>query len=118
MFMFDRLAQLISNRRDLETAFDEAPVAGELYSLEHLEHYAQVLAATHKECSSLSHGRNLLLRLRDNERVLIDAYKRLSETIRRERTVSPAAEWLVDNFHIVEGTLKRNQGGFTCKLLR
>ena len=106
MFMFDRLAQLISNRRDLETAFDEAPVAGELYSLEHLEHYAQVLAATHKECSSLSHGRNLLLRLRDNERVLIDAYKRLSETIRRERTVSPAAEWLVDNFHIVEEQLR------------
>jgi cyclic beta-1,2-glucan synthetase len=44
--------------------------------------------------------------LEENEQVLIDAYKNLADAIRRERTISPAAEWLVDNFHIVEEQLR------------
>ncbi|MEO5704920.1 MAG: glucoamylase family protein, partial [Candidatus Limnocylindrales bacterium] len=37
-----------------------------------------------------------------NGRALLDAYRTLAETIREERSITPAAEWLVDNFHIVE----------------
>ena len=44
--------------------------------------------------------------MEDNEQVLIDAYKSLADAIRRERTISPAAEWLVDNFHVVEEQLR------------
>src|SRR4030095_8786612 len=46
---------------------------------------------------------NLLLpRVEENSRKLIAAYKELAESIRSEHVISPAAEWLVDNFHIVE----------------
>src|SRR5205807_1441296 len=46
---------------------------------------------------------NLLLpRLEENSRKLLGAYKALAESIRSEHVISPAAEWLVDNFHIVE----------------
>ena len=44
----------------------------------------------------------LLPRLEENGRKLIAAYKALAESIREEHVISPAAEWLVDNFHIVE----------------
>ena len=44
----------------------------------------------------------LLPRLEENGRKLIAAYKALTDSIRAEHVISPAAEWLVDNFHIVE----------------
>src|SRR6266436_2816083 len=80
----------------------ELPIREELYSIERLEQYAAALAAEHK-IAERPHRANLLLpRLEENGRKLIAAYKALAESIRAEHVISPAAEWLVDNFHIVE----------------
>lgn len=103
--MAERFAQVLRGR-PFGVGIDESPLAGELYSVERLEQYAPLLAATHKvRCGSVP-DRKLLLRLEENEHVLIDAYKNLADAIRRERNISPAAEWLVDNFHIVEEQLR------------
>src|SRR5262245_61690744 len=80
----------------------EPPIRGELYSIERLEQYATTLAAEHKIAERPQHVSLLLPRLEDNGRKLIAAYQALVESIREEHTISPAAEWLVDNFHIVE----------------
>ena len=98
--------QLFRRKTRFGAGIDEVPLAGELYSVEHLEQYATLLAATHKVLPGPAPGRNLLSRLEENEQVLIDAYESLADAIRRERTISPAAEWLVDNFHIVEEQLR------------
>ncbi len=83
----------------------EQPVRAELYSVERLEQYAQTLAAEHKVV--LKKGRaQLLPRLESNGRKLVAAYRALVEAIRNGRRISPAAEWLVDNFHIVEEQLR------------
>ena len=50
--------------------------------------------------------KGLAPRLKDNSRVLLECYRTLAEAIRSERTVTPAAEWLVDNFHLVEEQLR------------
>jgi cyclic beta-1,2-glucan synthetase len=42
----------------------------------------------------------------DNGRVLLHAYRVLAQAIKDERSITPAAEWLVDNFHIVEEQLR------------
>ena len=47
----------------------------------------------------------LLARVRENARVLLRCYRALAAVIEDERAVTPAAEWLVDNFHIVDDTL-------------
>ncbi|HEX6284240.1 MAG TPA: hypothetical protein VFZ71_05170, partial [Pyrinomonadaceae bacterium] len=84
---------------------DEKPFQGEFYSVERLEQYAQTLAAQHK--TVLKKGRaQLLPRLDDNGRKLEAAYKALVEALRNGRAISPAAEWLVDNYHIVEEQLR------------
>ncbi|HEU4479385.1 MAG TPA: hypothetical protein VFR80_12775, partial [Pyrinomonadaceae bacterium] len=103
--MADRFAQLFNKKR-FGAGIDEAPLTGDLYSLERLEQHAISLAATHKVIPAPAPGRNLLMRLEENERVLLNAYENLADAIRLERTVSPAAEWLVDNFHIVEEQLR------------
>src|SRR6185436_7319696 len=74
----------------------------ELLSVERLEQYAATLAGEHKLSEKVRRVNLLLPRLEENSRKLIAAYKELAESIRQEHVISPAAEWLVDNFHIVE----------------
>ncbi len=85
---------------------DEDPIRAELFSVERLEQFAAVLAAEQKEVAQPKNFRKLLPRLEDNGKVLVSAYRSLAEAIRNERAISPAAEWLVDNFHIVEEQLR------------
>jgi cyclic beta-1,2-glucan synthetase len=80
----------------------EVPIREELYSIERLEQYALTLAAEHQLSEKPRRFNLLLPRLEENGRKLIAAYKALAESIRAEHVISPAAEWLVDNFHIVE----------------
>jgi cyclic beta-1,2-glucan synthetase len=84
---------------------EEQPVNAEIYSVERLEQYAQTLAAEHKTVTKKGRAQ-LLPRLEDNGRKLVAAYRTLVEAIRNGRAISPAAEWLVDNFHIVEEQLR------------
>ena len=44
----------------------------------------------------------LLARLADNERVLLDAYREVTAAVREERRPTPAGEWLIDNFYLIE----------------
>jgi cyclic beta-1,2-glucan synthetase len=84
---------------------DEKPFQAEFFSVERLEQYAQALAAEHKTVTRKGRAQ-LLPRLEDNARKLEAAYKALVNALREGRAISPAAEWLVDNYHIVEEQLR------------
>ncbi len=84
----------------------ETPIRGELFSTERLEQYAEALAGEHAVLPGRRRGRRLLPRLAENGRVLLASYRSIAQAMRREAAVSPAAEWLVDNFHIVEDQLR------------
>ncbi len=84
----------------------EEPIRAELYSTERLEESARALGKEHGLAHGFRKGRPLLPRLRENGRVLLESYRAVADAIREERTISPAAEWLVDNFHIVEEQLR------------
>jgi cyclic beta-1,2-glucan synthetase len=84
---------------------DEKPFQAEFFSVERLEQFAHALAATHKTVTQKG-GAPLLPRLEDNGRKLEAAYKTLVEALRQGRAISPAAEWLVDNYHIIEEQLR------------
>ena len=45
-------------------------------------------------------------RLRDNEAVLLAAYRDIAAATGEGRAISPAAEWLLDNYHIVEEQIR------------
>jgi cyclic beta-1,2-glucan synthetase len=51
-------------------------------------------------------GRPVLPRLVENGRVLLAAYRAIAAAIREERAISPASEWLVDNFHIIDEQIR------------
>ena len=93
--------------RPARTGDSSRPLRGELLSVEHLEERARVLAAQYTLTRGPRGGRSrvLLTRLRDNTRVLRDAYRVLIQAVRRGETVPPGAEWLLDNFHVIESTI-------------
>jgi cyclic beta-1,2-glucan synthetase len=52
-------------------------------------------------------GRRLAKRLKDNGRVLLEAYQGVERAVREERAITPADEWLVDNFHIAQEQIRQ-----------
>ncbi|MCM3876572.1 MAG: carbohydrate-binding protein, partial [Thermoanaerobaculia bacterium] len=76
---------------------------GEILSLETLEERATALAA-HLTLAreSKGNGRAHLDRLERNMERLRSAYLALADDVHRGEPLAPAAEWLLDNFHLLE----------------
>src|ERR1043165_7061228 len=66
-----------------------------------MEEHGKNLAGTHKLTSRGAPDR-LLPRLAANEAVLTDACNLLTAAVRANSRVSPAGEWLLDNFYLIE----------------
>lgn len=82
------------------------PIVAELFSVERLEQHGESLAAAQPVTARPRAGRPVRPRVAENGRVLLDAYRVLAQAIKDERSITPAAEWLVDNFHLVEEQLR------------
>src|SRR3982750_2828370 len=81
---------------------DEKPLRDELLSIEGLEERALALAASFTiDPDPRRRARNIFPRFEDNVRVLRDAYRTLADDVRKGQFVAAAAEWLLDNFHLV-----------------
>lgn len=86
------------------------PIKAELYSIERLEEYAVFLADQLVLNKAIYKVRvkapSLLRRMKRNGETLLGFYKELSRAIHNKEAITPAAEWLTDNFHIVEEQLR------------
>src|SRR5688500_4678301 len=84
----------------------EEPIRSELFGAERLEQHGATLAAAQTVMRRPGRGRRLLSRVEDNGRVLRETYRALGAAVRDERAIPPAAEWLLDNFHVVDDQLR------------
>jgi cyclic beta-1,2-glucan synthetase len=82
------------------------PIRAELFSVERLEQHAESLAAAQTVTTDSDSGRPLIPRVAENGRVLLEYYRATAKAVQQELTITPAAEWLVDNFYIVEEQLR------------
>lgn len=86
--------------------WSQEPIRVDLFSIERLEQHAESLAAAQAVISKPRKGRLLTPRVFENGRILLDCYRTLTEAVQQERSITPAAEWLVDNFHIVDEQIR------------
>ena len=93
-------------RRETEL-LNADPIREEIFSVERLEQYASYLASQLEVTEKKIKGRSLLPELKDCRKKLLDSYLLIVEAIRDKQAVSPAAEWFVDNFHIIEDQLRK-----------
>ena len=82
------------------------PIREELFSVERLEEHARSLAAAQPVTPKPAKGHPLAGRLADNEAVLLHAYRTIAKAMSEERAITPAAEWLIDNYHVVERQIR------------
>ncbi|MDB5297496.1 MAG: glycosyltransferase, partial [Phycisphaerales bacterium] len=83
---------------------DEQPLRAELFSVSQLEEHAKALAGWHEVggAAAAREPDRLLPRLRANERVLRDAYGVVADAVTLGHRITPAAEWFIDNYHLIE----------------
>jgi len=84
----------------------EDPLRADVYSTARLETQAAHLAGTQSLLKKPKEGKNLSQRIHDNSLVLESAYAQILQAVDEQRAITPAAEWLIDNFHIVRAQLK------------
>ncbi|MET0894079.1 MAG: glucoamylase family protein [Pseudoxanthomonas sp.] len=79
----------------------EEPLRSQLFSAEQMEWHGKALAAQH-HIHSLVQPDLLLARLKDNEGLLDDASTLLTRMVQDEVRITPAGEWLLDNYYLIE----------------
>jgi len=88
----------LSRKTDSYTSVE--PLRSELFSIEQLTQHAKALAEFHQVVTRKGFN-SLLGRLVQNEEILRD-FNQSTFDISVEKRVTPAAEWLLDNFYLIE----------------
>src|SRR5579859_59275 len=78
------------------------PIREELFSAERIEDHARSLATAQSVTETSIRGHPLTDRLADNAAVLLNSHRSLAEAVDQDGTISPAGEWLLDNYYLVE----------------
>ena len=106
----DEILTPILNRFQKETfareeVSEKPPFRSELFSTEQMEQHAQHLANAH-QLSKREAPELLLKRLAENETILFEVTNLLHDAVRDKKAITPAGEWLLDNFYLVEDQVK------------
>ncbi len=85
----------------------EKPLRDELLSTERLEERAKSLAARFTIATKPHRrARDVFPRFDDNARVLNETYRILADDVHQGAFITPAAEWFLDNFHLVASEIR------------
>ena len=79
----------------------EAPLRAQLFNVEQMELHGRALARAHRIRARPGPER-LLDRLGENEGLLDDVYALLTRMVQDDMRITPAGEWLLDNYYLVE----------------
>ncbi len=83
----------------------EPPLRAELFSADQMEQHGKTLADSHTLNPERTPDR-LLTRLAENEDILIGVHHLLTEAVKTNRRITPAGEWLLDNFYLIEEQIR------------
>jgi hypothetical protein len=89
-----------ANRARPRQRASEAPLRAELFSVDELARHARALAANHQTVTA--RGSNALLARLDRNEQGIRTFNRATMAVDSSRRITPAAEWLLDNFYLIE----------------
>ena len=85
---------------------NEKPIREELFSAERLEEHARSLAGAQPISTKRMRRQPLSSRLNENEWALRRAFGSTIAAVEEGIAITPAAEWLSDNYHIVERQIR------------
>ena len=97
----------------------ERPNRSEIFGPERFAQHGRSLGETHARARSRRKRSTAFFpRLRDNIRILREAHRYIGQQATTGYEVSPAAEWLLDNFHLIEAQLREINDGLPRRYFR
>ena len=96
----------------------DPPIRSEIFGPERFAQHGRSLGETHRADHALGRANGFFPRLSGNIRVLREAQDYIGTQAKTGYDVSPAAEWLLDNFHLIEGQLKEINDGLPRRYFR
>ena len=96
----------------------EPPIRSEIFGPQRFAQHGRSLGETHATDRARRGTPNFFPRLQDNIRTLREAQRYIGEQAASGYDISPAAEWLIDNFHLIEAQLKAIHEGLPHRYFR
>ncbi len=96
----------------------QPPIRAEIFGLQRFAQHGRSLGETHRAARSSSRAATFFPRLRSNIRTLREAHRYIGMQASTGYDISPAAEWLLDNFHLIEAQLKEIHEGLPRSYFR
>jgi cyclic beta-1,2-glucan synthetase len=94
------------------------PIRSELFGQARFEQHGRSLGASHRAGPARFGQATFYPRLQSNVRTLRAAYQYIALEAHEGHDVSPAAEWLLDNFHLIEAQLREIREGLPSQYYR
>ncbi|HEX5311970.1 GH36-type glycosyl hydrolase domain-containing protein [Aquabacterium sp.] len=96
----------------------EAPIRSEIFGPQRFAQHGRSLGESHRAAKATWRTANFFPRLDSNIRTLREAQHYIGEQAITGYDISPAAEWLLDNFHLIEAQLKEIHEGLPRRYFR
>jgi cellobiose phosphorylase len=100
--LWSRIRARSSASPRMESLEGDAPLQAELLNADQMEERGHELAGEHRLRIGGPTESLLLRRLAENESVIRDTCRVLADTIKHQRRVTPAGEWLLDNLYLID----------------
>ena len=94
------------------------PIRAEIFGPQRFAQHGRSLGETHRAERATSHAQTFFPRLRSNIDALRHAHRYIGVQAATGYDISPAAEWLLDNFHLIEAQLKEIHDGLPRRYFR
>ena len=95
-----------------------APIRSEIFGAQRFAQHGHSLGETHRARTPGYGAATFSPRLIDNIRTLRESHAFIAEKTSMGNDLSPAAEWLLDNFHLIEAQLHEVQAGLPRSYFR
>ena len=96
----------------------ERPNRSEIFGPERFAQHGRSLGETHNASYARKGSNAFFPRLRENIAILREAHRYLGDQANTGYDVSPSAEWLLDNFHLIEVQLREIHDGLPRRYFR
>ncbi|GAB2813028.1 GH36-type glycosyl hydrolase domain-containing protein [Ferruginibacter profundus] len=95
------LDSIFGESRNDKYSNERPPLRSELFTEEQLKQHAGVISKKHVLLAGQP-SEQLLKRLAENEKILLEVHTVLTTAAGKNERIMPAAEWLLDNFYLIE----------------
>lgn len=95
-----------------------APIRSEIFGLTRFEEHGRSLGQSHRADRPAFGQSTFYPRLHTNIRCLRQAYRDIAAHANEGHDISPSAEWLFDNFHLIEDQLREIREGLPGRYYR